>query len=222
MTRTQMTGIGLAGALLVAAAATQAQTRGGTPQPVADAARSAWDGAKKNIRGSAEFMPEAKFTFKPVRYACGRSANSSATWPARTTYSARQPKGRSHRRPKPRLNRSRPRPRSSRRGMSRSRYCNGVFAALTDRSAAESIDMPFEQGKGARLSASDWQRRPPQRALRQPRHLPAHERDCAAQFQDGRDRKCVSICVSIDLSIYLRGHERDMPPCFFRGDASIE
>ena len=57
MTRTQMTGIGLAGALLVAAAATQAQTRGGAPQPVADAVRAAWDGAKKNIRESAEFMP---------------------------------------------------------------------------------------------------------------------------------------------------------------------
>jgi uncharacterized damage-inducible protein DinB len=32
-------------------------------------------------------------------------------------------------------------------------YCNGAFSALTDRSAAEAIDMPFEQGKGARVSA---------------------------------------------------------------------
>ena len=36
------------------------------PQPIADAVRSAWDGAKKNIRESAEFMPEANFSFKPV------------------------------------------------------------------------------------------------------------------------------------------------------------
>src|SRR5262245_32298243 len=66
MTRRQVTGMALAGPLRGAAAATQAQTRGGAPQPVADAVRSAWDGAKKNIRESAEFMPEAKFTFKPV------------------------------------------------------------------------------------------------------------------------------------------------------------
>ena len=65
MTR-QMTGIGLACALIVGATAMHAQTRGGAPQPVADSVRSAWDGAKKNIRDSAEFMPEAKYTFKPV------------------------------------------------------------------------------------------------------------------------------------------------------------
>ena len=38
-------------------------------------------------------------------------------------------------------------------GRDRCAYCNGVFASLTDRSAAETIDMPFEQGKGARVSA---------------------------------------------------------------------
>ena len=32
-------------------------------------------------------------------------------------------------------------------------YCNTAFAGLTDRTAAEMIDQPFGQGKGARLAA---------------------------------------------------------------------
>ena len=152
MTRRQMTGIGLAGALLVAAAATQAQTRSGAPQPVADAVRSAWDGARKNIRESAEFMPEAKFTFKPVdtvrtfgqlighvagaNYVFCSAAKGEKSPQAEAAFESLATKA------------------ALVKAWDDSvTYCNGVFAALTDRSAAETIDMPFEQGKGARVSA---------------------------------------------------------------------
>src|SRR5215831_8600684 len=37
-----------------------------TPAPVSDAVRSAWDGAKKNIKASADLMPEANYAFKPA------------------------------------------------------------------------------------------------------------------------------------------------------------
>ena len=43
-----------------------AQSRAGAAQPVAAAIKASWDGAKKNMRESAEFMPEAHFSFKPA------------------------------------------------------------------------------------------------------------------------------------------------------------
>jgi len=152
MTRMQMTGIGLASALLLGTIATQAQTRGGTPQPVADAVRAAWDGAKKNIRDSAEFMPEAKFTFKPVdgvrtfgqlighvagaNYVFCAAAKGEKSPQAEAAFESLATKV------------------AIVKAWDESvTYCNAVFASLTDRSAAETIDMPFDQGKGARVSA---------------------------------------------------------------------
>jgi uncharacterized damage-inducible protein DinB len=37
-----------------------------TANPMTQALRSAWDGAKTNVRRSADVMPEAKYNFKPV------------------------------------------------------------------------------------------------------------------------------------------------------------
>ena len=37
-----------------------------SPNPVTQALKSAWDGAKVNVRRSADVMPEAKYNFKPV------------------------------------------------------------------------------------------------------------------------------------------------------------
>src|SRR5215471_15932929 len=53
-----------AGALI--GAQTQAPAKPVSAQPVADAVRTAWDGAKKNIRESAVDVPEALYSFKPV------------------------------------------------------------------------------------------------------------------------------------------------------------
>ena len=36
------------------------------PNPITSALRDAWNGAKRNVRRSADVMPEAKYTFKPV------------------------------------------------------------------------------------------------------------------------------------------------------------
>jgi len=152
MTRSQLTGIGLAGALALAAVATQAQGRSGAPQPVGDAVRSAWEGAKKNIRESAEFMPEAKFTFKPVdsvrtfgqiighvagaNYVFCSAAKGEKSPQAEAAFESLATKA------------------ALVKAWDDSvTYCNAVFASLTDRSAAETIEMPFEQGKGARVSA---------------------------------------------------------------------
>ena len=37
-----------------------------TTNPMTQALKSAWDGAKSNVRRSADVMPEAKYNFKPV------------------------------------------------------------------------------------------------------------------------------------------------------------
>lgn len=39
---------------------------GQTASPITQAMRSAWNGAKQNVRRSADVMPEAKYNFKPV------------------------------------------------------------------------------------------------------------------------------------------------------------
>src|SRR5512139_1116771 len=57
--------VGLVGTMGLAAEG-GAQSRAGAPQPVAAAIKASWDGAKKNMRDSAEFMPEVHFSFKPA------------------------------------------------------------------------------------------------------------------------------------------------------------
>jgi hypothetical protein len=57
----------VAGLSVAATARTTAQRApAGAGQPVADAMRSSWDGAKKNIKESADVMPEANYAFKPA------------------------------------------------------------------------------------------------------------------------------------------------------------
>jgi hypothetical protein len=53
--------------LLVCVFSVAATTRpAAQANPITQALRSAWDGAKQNVRRSADVMPEAKFNFKPV------------------------------------------------------------------------------------------------------------------------------------------------------------
>lgn len=49
-----------------AAAPSAALAQAPAANPVSQAVKQAWDGAKKNITASAELMPEADYNFKPV------------------------------------------------------------------------------------------------------------------------------------------------------------
>ena len=51
---------------LCASPAMAQANRGSSENPVSQAIREAWDGAKKNIRESADVMSEAEYLFKPV------------------------------------------------------------------------------------------------------------------------------------------------------------
>ena len=43
-----------------------AQQKPADPNPITTSLRDAWNGAKRNVRRSADVMPEAKYNFKPV------------------------------------------------------------------------------------------------------------------------------------------------------------
>jgi uncharacterized damage-inducible protein DinB len=140
------------GGLVVAAAMVSAQSRTAAPQPVSDALRSAWDEAKKNITDSAELMPESTYSFKPVdtvrtfgqilghvagaNYVFCSAAKGEKSPQAENAFETLATKA------------------AIVKALGESMaYCDGAFQALTDRSAAEPIDMPFGGGKGARAAA---------------------------------------------------------------------
>ena len=129
------------------------QTRGGAGvQPVADAIRASWNGAKQNIRQSAEFMPEAQFTFAPVKGV--RTFGQIVAHVAGANYvfcaAAKGEKS--------------PHEESAFDGLATKAailkawdgsvaYCDAAYTAATDKAVAEMVEQPFGQGKGARAAA---------------------------------------------------------------------
>lgn len=65
MTRTLVVSV-LSFALVAPALAQQKPVSAAPAQPLTAAMQGAWNSAKRNMRRSADVMPEAKFTFKPV------------------------------------------------------------------------------------------------------------------------------------------------------------
>jgi uncharacterized damage-inducible protein DinB len=118
--------------------------------PVAAGVRTAWDGAKRNLTRSAELMPEADYSFRPVTtvrtfgqilaHVAGanyvfcsaakgeKSPHAEAAFEKTATTRAHIIKV---------LNES-------------IAYCDGAYAALDDKRAGETVDLPFGMGKGAR------------------------------------------------------------------------
>jgi uncharacterized damage-inducible protein DinB len=143
--------VGLAGTVGLAAAV-GAQSRAGAPQPVAGAIKASWDGAKKNMRDSAEFMPEANFSFKPVDTV--RTFGQIVAHTAGANYVfCSAIKGEKS-----------PQAESAFEGLATKAailkawdesvtYCDAAYSAATDRTIAEVIDQPFGSGKGPRAAA---------------------------------------------------------------------
>ena len=140
------------GAVVVSAAGAGAQARPGAAQPVSEAIRSAWDSAKKNIADSADLMPEANYSFRPVdsvrtfgqiighvagaNYVFCSAAKGEKSPQAEDAFESLATKA------------------AIVKAFSESvAYCDGVFGPLMDRTAGEAIDMPFGGGKAARAAA---------------------------------------------------------------------
>jgi uncharacterized damage-inducible protein DinB len=129
-----------------------AQSRAGAPQPVSDAIRSAWKSAKATIHDSAVDVPEAHYSFKPVdtvrtfgqivahtagaNYEFCAAAKGEKTPKAETAFDSLVTKA------------------AIVQAYDESTaYCDAVFQALTDRSAAETVTMPFGMGAAPRAQA---------------------------------------------------------------------
>ncbi|HXT70758.1 MAG TPA: DinB family protein [Vicinamibacterales bacterium] len=134
-------------------AAPAAQTRAGAAQPVSDAVRGSWASAKKNIRDTADVVPEASYSYSPVpgtvrtlgqiighvagaNYVFCSAAKGEKSPQAEGAFESLATKA------------------ALVKAWDDSvKYCDTAFAALTDKSAADQIELPFGQGKGARTSA---------------------------------------------------------------------
>jgi uncharacterized damage-inducible protein DinB len=148
----RVVGVIAAGVLVTGmAVAAGAQSRAVAAQPVSDAIRSAWETAKKNIHDSAVDVPEALYSFKPVDPV--RTFGQIVAHTAGANYefcaAARGEKT--------------PKPENAFESLATKAaivtaydesvaYCDAAFKALTDRTAGDTIEMPFAMGKAARAS----------------------------------------------------------------------
>jgi hypothetical protein len=150
----RMTGVVMAGIVAMTVVGIQAQTRGGAAQPVSDAIRSSWDGAKKNIKDSAVVVEatQAFYDFKPVDGV--RTFGQIVAHTAGANYEfCSAAKGEKSPNPETAFDTLTAKADIVKAYDGSVAYCDAVYKALTDGTAAETIEMPFGMGKAARAAA---------------------------------------------------------------------
>jgi uncharacterized damage-inducible protein DinB len=134
-------------------AAAWAQTSTPPGNPIATALRQSWDGAKKNLKESAEVMPEANYNFKPIDTV--RSFGEIIAHVAGANYvfcaAAKAEKS-------PHAEDEFEKSAKTRAAIIKAldaslAYCDSSFNSMTDQQLAVTIEMPFGQGKGSRAAA---------------------------------------------------------------------
>lgn len=120
--------------------------------PVSDAIRSAWNGAKRNMLGSAKVMPEAKYGFKPV--ATVRSFGAILAHVAGANFEfCSAARGEKTPHAEDEFEKTAKTPAAIAKALQDSMdYCDIAYKALNDRTAAEVIDGPFGGGKQPRAA----------------------------------------------------------------------
>jgi uncharacterized damage-inducible protein DinB len=131
-----------------------AQTRTTGAQPISDSIRNSWQGARRNIAESVDAMPEAHYSFQPAdpaqkvrtygqilghlagaNYEFCSAAKGEKSPHAENAFESLATKA------------------AIARALTESlTYCDAAFAALTDRNAADPVEMPFGMGKATRVS----------------------------------------------------------------------
>ena len=144
----------LACAVIVSAVAvTAAQTGPAAGSDVSGSLRKAWTSAKTNITQSAEVMPEANYAYKPVDTV--RSFGAILAHIAGANYvfcSAAMGQKSPH--AEDEFEKSATTRAAIIKALADSMaYCDKAFAAATDRTLAEPIEMPFGMGKDTRAAA---------------------------------------------------------------------
>jgi hypothetical protein len=140
-------------ASLAVAASGSAQSTAGAGNPIATSVKKYWEGAKKNIRQSAEVMPEANYAFKPVDGV--RTFGQILAHVAGANYEfcaaakrEKAPFSEDH------FEKTATTKAAIDKAVTDSlAYCDGAYSSLTDASAAEPIDGPFGGGRVPRIDA---------------------------------------------------------------------
>ena len=121
--------------------------------PVADGIRGGWNGAKRNMLGSAKVMPEAKYSFKPVDSV--RTFGQILAHVAGANYEfCAAARGEKPPFSEDAFEKSATTAAAIQKALQDSiAYCDAAYASLDDRNAAEIINGPFGGGKEARATA---------------------------------------------------------------------
>ena len=140
-------------ALFIAGTVSAASAQAPGANPISDAARQTWEGVKKNVKESAELMPEANYSFKPTAEV--RSFGAILTHLAGANYVfCAAAKGEKTPHDEDEFEKSATTRAAIIAALNGSlTYCDSVFASATDRSIGEPIDMPFGMPRSARASA---------------------------------------------------------------------
>lgn len=118
--------------------------------PIASSIRSAWDAAKQNLTRSAELMPEANYTFRPVETV--RTFGEILAHVAGANYVfCSAAKGEKSPFAEAAFEKTATTRAQIIKVLGESiAYCDAAYAALDDKRAGETVDLPFGAGKGAR------------------------------------------------------------------------
>lgn len=142
----------VAGVVAVAAAVGVRAQAGANP--ISDAIRSSYDGAKKNIKDSATIAEatQAIFDFKPVDSV--RTYGQIVAHVAGANYEiCSAAKGEKAPNSEAAFDKLTAKAEIAKAWDGSVAYCDAVYKALTDKTAGETIDMPFGMGKAPRAQA---------------------------------------------------------------------
>ena len=119
--------------------------------PISSGVRTAWDGAKRNLTRSAEQMQEADYAFRPVNTV--RTFGQILAHVAGANYVfCSAAKGEKPPHAEDAFEKSATTRAQIIKALADSMmYCDGAIAALDDKRAAETVELPFGMGKGARV-----------------------------------------------------------------------
>ena len=120
--------------------------------PISDAIRTVWNGAKRNMLGAAKVMPEAKYSFKAAETV--RTYGQILAHVAGANYEfcaaargEKPPFSEDH------FEKTTTTPAAIAKALQDSMtYCDAAYSALTDVSAVEIVNGPFGGGKQARAA----------------------------------------------------------------------
>jgi uncharacterized damage-inducible protein DinB len=146
--------IAAAFACVVLPSAVSAQVTGNIDaNPVSAAIRQSWAEAKRNVQDSANQMPEANYSFKPVETV--RSFGAILAHLAGASYEfCAAAKGEKPAHTEDEFEKSATTKAAITKALTDAiAYCDGAYSALTDKTAADVVAGAFGSGKAARASA---------------------------------------------------------------------